>query len=326
MICQTTPNTSTKKVVTVTLNPALDLTGSLDTLNVGNVNIINESHFHAAGKGINVAKVLAQLGAEVTVTGFLGQNNTEPFEQLFNQLNVTDAFIRVAGDTRINVKLVEDNGQVSEINFPGLQISKDSIAQFENTLYQLMSNHDYFVFSGSLPAGVCPTQLAIWIEHLGINGKKVMFDSSKSALAEGIKATPWLIKPNHEELGEYLGRELDTKQACIEGINQLSHTGIKNTIVSMGSLGVIWRIKDEYLYAQPPVIPVVSTVGAGDSLVAGICWGHIQSMEPIKLLRFATALSALAVTQIGVGFTSQNELKFILEQTQVSHLSADHLL
>ncbi|WP_101903982.1 1-phosphofructokinase [Vibrio azureus] len=318
-------NASTKKVVTITLNPALDLTGSLDAFNAGNVNVVNKSHFHAAGKGINVAKILAQLGAEVTVTGFLGQNNAEPFEQLFTQLNISDAFIRVSGDTRINVKLVESNGQVSDINFPGLHISKDAIAQFERTLYQLMPEHDYFIFSGSLPPGVSAKQLATWIEFLGKSGKKVLFDSSKSALAEGINAIPWLIKPNHQELGEYLGRDLHTKQACLEGARQLSRTGIENIIVSIGSQGVIYLGDKECLYAQPPVMPVTSSVGAGDTLVAGLCWGHMQSMETSELIRFATALSALAVTQIGVGLAPEEQLTSILKQTQVRQISTEPL-
>jgi 1-phosphofructokinase len=103
------------KAVTVTLNPALDLTGAIDALNVGSVSLVNQGSLHAAGKGVNVAKVLSELGAKVTVTGFLGRNNEEAFCQLFEKMGATDRFIRVDGATRINVKLVENSGQVSDI-------------------------------------------------------------------------------------------------------------------------------------------------------------------------------------------------------------------
>ncbi|MCP4326454.1 MAG: 1-phosphofructokinase, partial [Alteromonadales bacterium] len=99
-----------KKVVTITLNPALDLTGSLDLLSVGSVSLVNKGSLHAAGKGVNVAKVLADLGAQVTVTGFLGRDNEQLFCQLFTEMGAKDAFIRVDGATRINVKLVENSG------------------------------------------------------------------------------------------------------------------------------------------------------------------------------------------------------------------------
>ncbi|MDF5484591.1 PfkB family carbohydrate kinase, partial [Vibrio parahaemolyticus] len=102
----------TNKVVTITLNPALDLTGSVNELNVGSVSLVQQSNLHAAGKGVNVAKVLSDLGADVTVTGFLGKDNPELFHQLFNDINVKNEFVEVKGATRINVKLVEANGNV----------------------------------------------------------------------------------------------------------------------------------------------------------------------------------------------------------------------
>ncbi len=141
----------TNKVVTITLNPALDLTGSVNELNVGSVSLVQQSNLHAAGKGVNVAKVLSDLGADVTVTGFLGKDNPELFHQLFNDINVKNEFVEVKGATRINVKLVEANGNVSDINFPGVQVAADEITRFEETLFRLAETHDYFVLAGSLP-------------------------------------------------------------------------------------------------------------------------------------------------------------------------------
>ena len=141
------------KVVTVTLNPALDLTGSLNVLQTGSVNLLDTGSLHPAGKGINVAKVLAELGAEVTVTGLLGADNQDAFVQLFASRNITDKFIRVQGASRINVKIVEKSGQVSDLNFPGVAVTKDEIKQFEQTLFALAKSHDVFVIAGSLPQG-----------------------------------------------------------------------------------------------------------------------------------------------------------------------------
>ncbi|MDF9387553.1 1-phosphofructokinase [Vibrio sp. 1151_11] len=311
----------TNKVVTITLNPALDLTGSLDVLNVGSVSLVKQGSLHAAGKGVNVAKVLSDLGAKVTVTGFLGRDNQALFCQLFDQMAAIDEFVRVDGATRINVKLVEKSGEVSDINFPGVEVTPLAIEQFERTLERLAADHDYFVLAGSLPQGISPALCASWIEKLHFMGKKVLFDSSRDALKAGLDAKPWLIKPNDEELSQFVGRELHTPEQCQAAAAQLAEKGIENIVVSMGANGVMWLNQHQWLHAKPPRMQVVSTVGAGDTLVAGLCWGHMQQMEKTELLTFATALSALAVTQVGVGMSNRKQLETLQQQIQLQPVS-----
>ncbi|MGD6738437.1 1-phosphofructokinase [Photobacterium leiognathi subsp. mandapamensis] len=311
-------NNPAVKVVTVTLNPALDLTGHLSTLTAGTVNVVDQGSLHPAGKGVNVAKVLAELGAEVTVTGLLGADNQEGFCQLFEQIGVTDKFVRVAGATRINVKLVEQDGRVSDINFPGVSVTRDDIAQFEATLFELAESHDVFVLAGSLPRGISPPQCALWIEKLQQLGKQVLFDSSKAAFEVGLEAKPWLVKPNDEELAEWAKRELVSESDIIEVAEQLSNKHIDNVVVSLGANGVMWRDNEGWLRAKPPKMTVVSTVGAGDTLVAGMCWGHLNGWNKAKTLSFATALSAYAVTQVGVGVDDLAAVKNIEDSVQLS--------
>lgn len=314
-------NAAKNKVVTITLNPALDLTGNLESLNIGSVSLVNKGSLHAAGKGVNVAKVLSDLGAEVTVTGFLGRDNEELFSQLFTSIDAKDEFIRVEGATRINVKLVEDNGKVSDINFPGIEISEQAISEFESRLFTLAKTHEFFVLAGSLPKGISAQLCANWITKLHNMGKKVIFDSSRDALSAGLDAHPWLIKPNDEELSEFIGRKLETPEMCQQAAQELANKGIDNIVVSLGAKGVMWLTNNEkneplWRFAQPPKMQVISTVGAGDTLVAGLCWGHMQHWEAEQTLTFSTALSALAVTQVGVGVESIEEVKKL--QTKVT--------
>lgn len=311
---------TTNKVVTVTLNPALDLTGHLGSLNAGLVNLVDQGELHAAGKGVNVARVLSDLRAEVTVTGFLGRDNQELFCQLFEKLNVTDDFVRVDGATRINVKLVEESGATTDVNFPGVEVQPKDIEQFEKRLFRLAEQHDYFVIAGSLPQGIKPELCKQWIEKLQQMGKKVLFDSSRSALEAGLEAQPWLIKPNDEELSELVGQSLKTAAHCRQAAQQLSEKGIENIVVSMGAKGVMWLTDGQWLQSSPPTMDVVSTVGAGDTLVAGLCWGHMQNMDRPKLLSFATALSALAVSQIGVGVTNREVLYKLQNNIKIQEL------
>ncbi|WP_104402702.1 1-phosphofructokinase [Vibrio penaeicida] len=321
-----------KNIVTITLNPALDLTGTLDTLNQGSVSLVNESAFHAAGKGVNVARVLRELGAKVTVTGFLGKDNQEMFCQLFDHINVNDQFIRVEGATRINVKLVEHDKSVSDINFPGVNVSEEDKHRFENTLLELAKSHDLFVLAGSLPRGVDPLECANWIGMLTKLGKKVVFDSSREALAHGIQSSPWLIKPNEEELGYLVNQSLSSIEACINASAALDNLiaesqsaknslPIENLVISLGAEGVLWRRADYWLHSTPPKVDIVSTVGAGDTLVAGMCWGHLNQWNDEQTLSFATALSALAVSQVGVGVSDLNTVSSLQHKITIKKIS-----
>ncbi|MDR9829778.1 1-phosphofructokinase [Vibrio sp. FNV 38] len=308
----------TRKVVTVTLNPALDLTGTLDVLTLGSVSLVNEGTLHPAGKGVNVAQVLSDLGAEVTVTGFLGQDNQAAFVELFQSIKANDQFVRIEGATRINVKLVEANGHVSDINFPGLQVRPEDIIRFEQTLESLSIDHDYFIFSGSLPQGISAQRCASWIATLQAKGKRVLFDSSRSALAEGLKAKPWMIKPNDDELSELMQSTFENEMELLEAAEQLSNQGITHVVVSCGSKGVIWQHNRETYLAYPPSMNVVSTVGAGDTFVGGFCWGAMQCFDQEEQLSFATALSALAVGQVGVGVPDITQVCALQKQVSLS--------
>ena len=203
--------------------------------------------------------------------------------------------------------------QVSDINFPGVAVTAANILAFEKTLFELAVTHDVFVIAGSLPQGISPEMCANWLEKLHKLGKKVLFDSSKTALDAGLDAHPWLVKPNDEELAEWAGKALDTQQQCMEVAEQIATKGIANVVVSLGAKGVMWFNHEGWLHAQPPKMDVVSTVGAGDTLVAGLCWGELNQHSKAQSLQFATALSAYAVTQVGVGVKDISKVNSIAQ-------------
>ena len=296
------------KILTLTLNPALDLTVSLDTLRPGAVNRSLAQHSHAAGKGLNVAQVLADLGHSVTVGGFLGQDNLQPFEALIAARGFTDCFVRVAGETRSNIKVVEADGRVTDINGLGPQVDEAACAALLERLEQIAPGHDAVVVAGSLPRGVSPQWLRQLLERLKAMGLKVALDSSGDALRAGLQAAPWLVKPNTEELGEVLGMAVEAPAQQRTAAAQLLSTGIAHVVVSQGEHGVSWFAAGQALHAQPPSVRIASTVGAGDSLVAGMVHGLLQGEAPHATLRRATAIAAQAVTQVGFGICDREQL------------------
>ncbi|MGG5291876.1 1-phosphofructokinase [Pseudomonas shirazensis] len=297
------------KILTLTLNPALDITVSLDSLRAGQVNRSQAQHSHAAGKGLNVAQVLADLGHSVTVGGFLGRDNLQPFEALIEWRGFTDCFVRVAGETRSNIKLVEANGCVTDINGQGPEVDAASRSALMRQLLQIAPSHDAVVVAGSLPRGIDPQWFAELLLQLKAQGLKIALDSSGEALRAGLQAAPWLVKPNTDELAEVLGHSVTGRAEQQQAASQLLASGIEHVVVSQGEQGVSWYRAGAALHAQPPQVRVASTVGAGDSLVAGMVHGLLQAESPAQTLRRATAIAAQAVTQVGFGIRDSAQLE-----------------
>ncbi|MBV4501601.1 1-phosphofructokinase [Pseudomonas shirazensis] len=297
------------KILTLTLNPALDITVSLDSLRAGQVNRSQAQHTHAAGKGLNVAQVLADLGHSVTVGGFLGRDNLQPFEALIEWRGFADCFVRVAGETRSNIKLVEANGCVTDINGQGPEVDAASRSALMRKLLQIAPGHDAVVVAGSLPRGIDPQWFAELLGQLKAQGLKIALDSSGEALRAGLQAAPWLVKPNTDELAEVLGHSVTGRAEQQQAASQLLASGIEHVVVSQGEHGVSWYRAGAVLHAQPPQVRVASTVGAGDSLVAGMVHGLLQGEAPAQTLRRATAIAAQAVTQVGFGIRDSAQLE-----------------
>jgi 1-phosphofructokinase len=309
------------RILTLTLNPALDLTVQLPRLDAGQVNRSDEMHTHAAGKGVNVAQVLADLGHQLTVSGFLGADNLQAFESLFARRGFVDAFIRVPGETRSNIKIAEHDGRITDINGPGPVVGAAAQQALLERLLQIAPGHDAVVVAGSLPRGVTAQWLRELLEQLTQLGLKVALDTSGEALRAALQAGPWLIKPNTEELADALGCAVVSQAAQAQAASRLHAQGIEHVVISHGADGVNWFSVGSALHASPPKVSVASTVGAGDSLLAGMLHGLLSADTPEQTLRTATAIAAQAVTQIGFGIHDAAQLASLEQGVRVRPLT-----
>lgn len=309
------------RILTLTLNPALDLTVRLARLEPGEVNRSETLLTHAAGKGVNVAQVLADLGHQLTVGGFLGADNPQAFDALIARRGFADAFIRVPGETRSNIKIAEQDGRVTDINAPGPQVSEQAQQALLNQLTLIAPGHDAVVVAGSLPRGVS----AQWLHHVLMQlkglGLKVALDTSGEALRAGLRAGPWLVKPNTEELADALDCPTDSLEQQRQAAQRLHAQGVEHVVVSHGADGVNWFSPTLALHATPPKVSVASTVGAGDSLLAGMLHGLLSGESPEQTLRRATAIAAMAVTQIGFGISDDAQLAHLQSGVDVRPLT-----
>ncbi len=309
-----------KRVVTVTINPAIDQTITIPNFTAGAVNRVQSSQMDAGGKGINVATFLADFGQPVIVTGFLGVDNDEIFRRHFQNKGIEDRCIRIPGQTRIGVKISDEAlHQTTDINFPGEKPGPVDIQRLFDTLHDLANEHEWFVLSGSIPRGVSSD---IYTEMVrALPGKKVVLDTSGEGFRLALPASPWLIKPNVDELSEYAGKPLRTPANIIEqarGVMKNHH--IHSVVVSMGKEGAIFIEGEEVLWAAPPAVQVKSTVGAGDAMVAGIVAGKIRGLSLDECARLGTAFSVTAISHIGSGLPSIEAVQSAREKVTIREI------
>ncbi|SER18255.1 fructose-1-phosphate kinase [Rosenbergiella nectarea] len=306
-----------RRVATITLNPAYDLVGFTPEIERGEVNLVETTGLHAAGKGINVAKVLKNLGVDVTVGGLLGRENQEGFEQLFTELGLPNRFQVIDGRTRINIKVTEKGGYVTDLNFSGFNVSEANWQHFKQDSLSWLGDFDMVCVSGSLPPGIDLDEFTDWMKALRQQCPCVVFDSSRAALDAGLLAGPWLVKPNRRELEIWAGRALPELSDIIAAAHQLREQGISHVVISLGAEGALWVNALGTWLAKPPACEIVSTVGAGDSMVGGLIYGLLMGETSEHTLRLATAVAALAVSQSNVGITDRSALAAMMARVEL---------
>ncbi|HGN1755019.1 TPA: 1-phosphofructokinase [Proteus mirabilis] len=309
-----------RRVATITLNPAYDLVGLSTPIELGEVNRVTTAGFHAAGKGINVAKVLKSLGIDVTVGGFLGKENQDGFQKEFSEAGIANRFQMVEGRTRINVKLTEPSGKVTDFNFSGFEITKQDWTRFVNDTLSWAGQFDMICVSGSVPPSIDLNDFTAWMKRLRSECMCLIFDSSREAFVAGLKALPWLVKPNHHELEIWAGRPLPELSDVVQAAHELRQQGIAHVVISLGEQGAMWVNASGAWMAKPPKCDVVSTVGAGDSMVGGLIYGLMMRQTSEHTLRLATAISALAVSQTNVGITDREQLARMMTKVELTPL------
>ena len=314
------------KIATLTLNPAIDQTVKVDNFRLNEVNRGQAISFDASGKGVNVASFLTDYGYDTVVTGYLGEENSDIFEQFFASKGMEDCFVRIPGNTRINVKVVDEvNQQTTDINMPGQTPPEEAISTLLQTIEQLANSCDWFVLSGSLPPHVPTTMYATIISQLKRQKKRIILDTSGEALRAGIQAGPTIVKPNIEELQQLvfgqgekiIGRSLTSEAAIQHAAHQLLNKDITLVVVSMGKQGAMLVEQTTTLIVAPPNITVKKTFGAGDAMVAGLVAAQIQGLSLADCGRLATAFSMGAIAHLGYNLPPRDILWHYFQQVEI---------
>ncbi|WP_320169849.1 1-phosphofructokinase [Maridesulfovibrio sp.] len=310
------------RIVTVTMNPAIDLACTVSDFTAGKVNRVESYQTDAAGKGVNIAVLLRKFGLPVTVTGFLGQDNAGIFEKMFREQGLEDWFVRVPGETRIGIKVLDPRTETTtDINFPGLAPDMGHVEELTAAIEKLAAEASIVVIGGSLPATVGPETVGELVTVIREQGAKPVVDTSGPALRSAVDSVPWLIKPNDDELAELVGRPLKTISEIARESWRMNRSGIANVVISLGARGALFVNDEEELFATPPEIEPVSTVGAGDAMIGGLVAGTALGLSFRERVRLATALSAATVAQAAPSLENLDRARKLEDRVTIETIS-----
>ena len=310
-------------VVTVTMNPAVDKTVLVDKIELAGLNRIKEVRIDAGGKGINVAKVLSSFGVSAAALAVAGGYQSRLLRDKLEQAGITCGFEEAEGETRVNLKVVDESTrQTTEFNERGIQVDEAVLERFTSRFAAALEGAAYAVIGGSLPPGAPAGYYRTLIEEAHKRKVPVILDADGPAFAEGVEAKPFAIKPNLHELEMYFGRRLGDDEELVSAARELiRNKGVKLVLVSMGGDGSILISGTEAYRARPFPIQPVSTVGAGDSMVAAMAYSLLGGRTLEEMARITSAAGTITASKPGTQVCSIEEVEAKLDQVLLSSIS-----
>jgi 6-phosphofructokinase 2 len=308
-------------IATITLNPSLDQHITVDGLVMDGPNRWSRLHRYAGGKGIDVSRAIHEMGGRTAAYGFIGGTIGRAVEILLDEEGVPFSFTPIQRETRTNFIITDSkSSQQTRIDAPGPHISKGEFERFRRKMLRIRPRPDLIVAGGSAPPGI-PSDVYYTITTEAKSfGVRTILDADSQWLAEGIKAKPYLIKPNVRESEGVLNRELPTEEAIIKAALDLVDMGVEIVTISRGKDGIIAATKKEILKAVPPPVKVKSAVGAGDCAIAGLAL-RLANKEPLaEACRLAVAMGTAAVLTPGTELAHRADVEKLLPQVKVNKM------
>ena len=313
-------------IVTVTLNAAIDRTLSVPNFQLGQRHRANQTRTQAGGKGINIARALKRLDVPVVATGLAGgRTGVRIVEELTAEAILND-FVRIAEESRTSTAVLDPTGGTfTEINEWGPQVEPDELDVLREKLAYLSRGAELVVFAGTLPRGVEPGFYADEVRELQRRGIRCVVDTEGEPLRLALEAEPFLVSPNQVEAESIVGQELYEDEDFVMALDAISEAGARNVQITVRT-GCYALLREErrehHLYARSPDVEPVSTVGAGDVLLAAYV-ASLYAGKPVdEALRAAVAAGAASTLEIGAGRFDPREAARLAPAVELAELAA----
>jgi len=305
------------KIITLTLNPAFDVHCFSENFQPFQENLAKITNNEAGGKGVNISRALTVCGTENLPFVVLGEENGESFARAMSADGMTYRTISVRGRIRENITIHTDNADETRISFAGFDAPADLLAQVENALADEIDGETVVTLTGRNPSGVGIEETKAMLRRFAEKGAKIVIDSRSFSLSDLVEMKPWLIKPNQEEISAYLGREIESLDEVIEAAKKLHEGGMANVMISLGSKGAL-LVSDEGIFsAKPPKIEALSTIGAGDSSIAGFLAASSEGLGAKDALCRAVAYGTAACLTEGTKPPRPEDVTCVMREIEI---------
>ena len=292
-------------IVTVTLNAAMDRTLLVPNFQLGQRHRASLGFASAGGKGLNVARALRQLGAQVVATGFVGGRNGAQIVDDLSSDGILNDFVRIREESRTSVAVLDPiSDAYTEINEWGPQIGEDELELLREKLAYLTQGAEFVVFAGSLPRGVEPSFYAEMIREANRRQVLTVLDAEGEPFRLGVQAEPHLVSPNVREAEALVGHEFNDDDDLANGLDEIAGLGARNVVITLasGCYALVREAAEEHrVRGTSPRLDPVSTVGAGDTLLAAFLAARMSGRSVEDAVRTAVATGAASVLEPGAG-------------------------
>ena len=283
-----------RKVVTVTLNPAIDVTLWTDLLEDNKISRVSKEARVASGKGVNVSKVLVDSGIPVLALGIAGKDNADEYMNTLAGMNIESKFVRVNGHIRENITVLV-NSETYKLNRKGPQCDEMALSTLTEIITDVTNDGDIAVFSGSLPPNMSGDSFLQIMAAAKEQGAQIVADSEALTPEMLLALKPFLIKPNIDEFKIMTGHRGNDIEGIIKKAGTLLELGVEHCLISMGKDGMLAVSRDATYKINTPEVTVKTTIGAGDSLVAGFITAYLEGCDFETCARTAVSYGTAAV-------------------------------
>ena len=305
-------------ILTVTANAAIDKRYVVEGFGVGQVNRIKSCAATAGGKGLNVTRVAAIAGENVTATGFLGGHAGKFIEERVHERGVKSDFVWCQGESRTCINIWDEkNKEQTEFLEPGFDVTEEDCERLLRKYASLLPKCKVVAISGSVPAGADSSLYRRMIREAREYGKPVLLDSSNQLLADCLQECPTLIKPNIDEIRALTGKPLSNREELLDAAASFHDQGIETVVISLGADGSLVSCKEGIFDVSVPRIDAVNTVGCGDSMIAGLAVGISRALPMEETIRLASAISAANAMRLETGFIVMEDVDRLLPEIEI---------
>ena len=283
------------QIITLTLAPAYDIHCRCDTFAAEQENLAHILSYDAGGKGVNISRALTVYGVKNKAIVLVGSENGEPFLATIKREGLDYIALSTQGRIRENITLHQEGHKETRISFPGFRAPIEILDKVEGLICELAKDAPtVLTLTGRLPEGIPMPCVKSMLARLHEKGIRTVIDSRSFTLDDLVEVKPYLIKPNEEEIAAYMNREIHSIPEALSTAKELRGCGIANVMISMGAQGAVLASEEGEFTASAPTITPISTIGAGDSSIAGYLAALSRGEKAQTCLRYAIAFGSAA--------------------------------